>query len=135
MAEKKAELDARIKSAQETLEEYEAKVNQNLLTDEEIRDLKSAPMSGDWRRIGGNLELMAVLAVNLPGFPVLRTKALVASGATQSLFVPIEAEKTETASLSIKIVGSDEVSGRFEALETKLARIQRAYWASVMEKE
>jgi predicted RNase H-like nuclease (RuvC/YqgF family) len=38
MAEKKAELDARIKSAQETLEEYEAKVNQDLLSDEEIRD-------------------------------------------------------------------------------------------------
>jgi hypothetical protein len=38
MAEKKAELDARIKSAQEILEEYEAKVNQNLLTDEEIHD-------------------------------------------------------------------------------------------------
>ena len=32
MAEKKAEPDARIRSAQETLEEYEAKVNQNLLT-------------------------------------------------------------------------------------------------------
>ena len=38
MAEKKAEHDARIKSAQETLEENEAKVNQDLLTDEEIRD-------------------------------------------------------------------------------------------------
>jgi len=38
MAEKKAELDARIKSAQETLEEYEAKVNQDLLSDEEVRD-------------------------------------------------------------------------------------------------
>jgi hypothetical protein len=38
MAEKKAQLDARIKSAQETLEEYEAKINQNLLTDEEIHD-------------------------------------------------------------------------------------------------
>jgi hypothetical protein len=38
MAEKKAELDARIKSAQETLEEYEAKVDQDLLTDQEIRN-------------------------------------------------------------------------------------------------
>src|SRR5699024_6608649 len=34
------------------------------------------PLSGDWRTIGGNLELVAALAVNTPGFPI------VASGAT-----------------------------------------------------
>lgn len=36
----------------------------------------AAPLSGDWRRVGGNLELVAALSVNTPGFP------LVASGAT-----------------------------------------------------
>lgn len=36
----------------------------------------AAPLSGDWRTIGGNLELVAALAVNTPGFPI------VASGAT-----------------------------------------------------
>ena len=29
-------------------------------------------LSGDWRRIGGNLELVAALAVNVPGFPIPR---------------------------------------------------------------
>jgi len=38
MADQKAELDARITSAQEILEEYAAKVNQHLLTDAEIHD-------------------------------------------------------------------------------------------------
>lgn len=36
-------------------------------------------LSGDWRRIGGNLELVAALAVNVPGFPIPRP-ALAASG-------------------------------------------------------
>lgn len=41
-------------------------------TEEQIRDGLSAPLSGDWRNIGGNLELVAALSVNTPGFPVLR---------------------------------------------------------------
>lgn len=44
----------------------------------------SAPLSGDWRRIGGNLELVAALSVNTPGFPVPRTFAN-RSGASMSL--------------------------------------------------
>jgi hypothetical protein len=42
------------------------------VTDEQIAALRRSPLSGDWRRIGGNLELVAALAVNSPGFPVLR---------------------------------------------------------------
>lgn len=41
---------------------------------EDIRTLRSSPLSGDWRRVQGNLELVAALAVNVPGFPVPRTK-------------------------------------------------------------
>jgi hypothetical protein len=57
------------------------------LTDEQIRTFRAAPLSGDWRRIGGRLELVAALAVNTPGFPVPRTRArvLVASGVQQSV--------------------------------------------------
>lgn len=40
-------------------------------TEEQVRAGLSAPLSGDWRSIGGNLELVAALAVNTPGFPVL----------------------------------------------------------------
>lgn len=52
---------------------------------EKVRSLRSSPLSGDWRRVGRDLELHAVLAVNVPGFPVPRTHGLVASGATQAL--------------------------------------------------
>jgi len=52
-------------------------------TTEQVRTLMSAPPSGDWRWIGGNLELVAVLCVNYPGFPVPRISARVASMAGQ----------------------------------------------------
>lgn len=42
-------------------------------------------VSGDWRRIGGKLRLVGLLAVNIPGFPVPRMRARVASGAQQAL--------------------------------------------------
>lgn len=60
------------------------------VTDEQLRALRSSPMSGDWRTSGGNLELVSVLAVNLPGFPVPRVTAMVASGRTASLIRPTE---------------------------------------------
>lgn len=37
-----------------------------------IRAGLTAPLSGDWRNVGGNLELVAALSVNTPGFPVPR---------------------------------------------------------------
>lgn len=45
----------------------------------------SGQVSGDWRRIGGKLRLVALLGVNVPGFPVPRMRARVASGVTHSL--------------------------------------------------
>ncbi|QGH80020.1 capsid maturation protease and MuF-like fusion protein [Gordonia phage NHagos] len=37
-------------------------------TAEQIEEGMSAPLSGDWRAVGGHLELIAALAVNTPGF-------------------------------------------------------------------
>lgn len=55
------------------------------VTDEQVRSLRSSPLSGDWRRVGAGLELVAALAVNVPGFPVPRTQGMVASGRMFSL--------------------------------------------------
>lgn len=38
------------------------------LSDEQVREIMSAPPSGDWRRFGQHLEMVGVLAVNIPGF-------------------------------------------------------------------
>ncbi|WP_415395200.1 hypothetical protein ACMTN4_07470 [Rhodococcus globerulus] len=51
--------------------------------DDRVAELRRSGVSGDWRTIqrgSNNLELVAVLAVNVPGFPVPRTQALAASG-------------------------------------------------------
>jgi hypothetical protein len=56
------------------------------VTDEQKRVLRASPLSGDWRRVGGNLELVAALAVSVPGFNIPR--GLVAGGALDSLQLP-----------------------------------------------
>lgn len=51
-----------------------------------VYELQAAgQVSGDWRRIGGELRLVGLLAVNVPGFPVPKMRARVASGQPQAL--------------------------------------------------
>lgn len=53
---------------------------------DKVHELRaSGQVSGDWRRIGGQLRLVGLLAVNVPGFPVPRMRARVASGMTYAL--------------------------------------------------
>lgn len=54
-------------------------------TPEQIATIRAAAVSGDWRSVGGALEMVAVLAVNSPGFPVPRPKAGLVAGAQVSL--------------------------------------------------
>jgi len=49
-------------------------------TESQLRTLRAGSLSGDWRRIGGNLELVAALVVNVPGFPIPRTQVASAGG-------------------------------------------------------
>lgn len=67
-----------------------------------LSELASAPLSGDWRHVGGGLELVAALAVNTPGFPVVQVHrrgaddlALVAAG----VLVPEQPAAPEEASV------------------------------------
>jgi len=51
-----------------------------------VYELQAAgQVSGDWRRIGGQLRLVGLLAVNVPGFPVPKMRARVAGGQVQAL--------------------------------------------------
>jgi hypothetical protein len=57
------------------------------VTDAQVRSIRASSVSGDWRPINGRLELVAVCAVNCPGFPIPRARvaagspiALVAAG-------------------------------------------------------
>lgn len=64
------------------------------ISDEKVHELRTAPLSGDWRRNPntGQMDMIAALAVNAPGFPVRRVGmsngaqvALVASLADSSV--------------------------------------------------
>lgn len=50
--------------------------------DMDMAQLRRSPLSGDWRRINGSMELVAALAVNTPGFPIV---SMTASGEPESL--------------------------------------------------
>ena len=53
-------------------------------TAEQLAAAEAAPLSGDWRRVGAGLELVAALSVSTPGFPVRREYSA-AEGALDSL--------------------------------------------------
>jgi hypothetical protein len=52
---------------------------------EKIEELRRSPISGDWRPYRGNLELIAGLGVNSPGFPIPRVLIATAGGKQLSL--------------------------------------------------
>lgn len=53
------------------------------VTESQLRAIRASSVSGDWRPINGKLEMVAVCAVNAPGFPIPRAR--VASGAPIAL--------------------------------------------------
>lgn len=54
-------------------------------TPEQVAVLRASSVSGDWRQINGALELVGILAVNTPGFPIPRVRAGLVAGAQVSL--------------------------------------------------
>jgi len=77
------------------------------VTGARLRELRGAVLSGDWRRIGGRLRLVAILAVNVPGFPVPRMTAQVQSG-----------DADWSAMVAAGVVTSDRAEHVREALAT-----------------
>lgn len=84
-----------------------------------IRKLRASGVSGDWRPINGNLELVAVCSVNVPGFPVPRAR--VASGHVYALVAcgvePIIQKRIESLTAAAVMEAVDAVSDRVGMLE------------------
>lgn len=55
------------------------------LTPEQVRTFRAAPLSGDWRMVGGALEMVASLSVNVPGFGVPRPHGFIKADRLESL--------------------------------------------------
>lgn len=82
---------------------------------EQIRALRASAPSGDWRPIKGQLELVAVCQVNVPGFPIARAR--VASGQVMAL---VAAGASTLAKMKSDPV--NELAVRLENIERELAK-------------
>ncbi|QHB37154.1 hypothetical protein QDA03_gp87 [Microbacterium phage Terij] len=98
---------------------------------ERRRAFMSAPISGDWRRVGNALEMVGALSVNIPGFGVPRPSghvrdnnlvSLVATG----MVVPMSDETAETLSADdIRWMQSFVASGKRNQMADLVARRNR----------
>ena len=103
-------------------------------TEEQVFAGVSRPLSGDWRRWGGSLQLAAALSVNTPGYPVLsgahdargRDLSLVAAGVLQ-----VEERGPRRANAMQRLVKEAVQQGiadhvRQEAMSTRMASVHTA---------
>lgn len=95
-------------------------------TPAQVRALRASAPSGDWRPINGNLELVAVCQVNVPGFPIART--MVAGGQLTAL---VAAGAAPLAQLRAK--ETDVLEERIKALEMQELEKKRAEALSIMQ--
>jgi hypothetical protein len=99
-------------------------------TEAQIRALRASAPSGDWRPIGGSLELVAVCQVNVPGFPIAR--AMVAGGAVMALVAAgaydMAIMKSEAVmALSMRAQGLNELAaGAPKDLKSRASAAKRA---------
>jgi hypothetical protein len=94
---------------------------------EQIRALMASDVSGDWRRIGSGLELVAVLAVNVPGFGKVRVgmhDGLVASLVASTHVEPDDPTRRIVARIAASIGRTPE--RRREELAARVARLREA---------
>jgi hypothetical protein len=79
---------------------------------------RTSPVSGDWRRIGGALEMIAVCSVNTPGFPVPRARVAFSAGYQRALIgtfgiTPVSGEWAEATAPHASFVRTrDEETAR-----------------------
>jgi hypothetical protein len=95
---------------------------------------RSSPVSGDWRRVGGSLEMIAVCSVNAPGFPVPRARVAFGANAFARGGHEKGVQKTLIASTGIVPVSGDHSTDVNEVTELRIpteddAKTARAKWA------
>jgi len=71
----------------------------------------SSPVSGDWRSIGGSLEMIAVCAVNTPGFPVPRARVAFSAGAQRTLVGTFGITPVKGAAPHVHDIGNPDDDG------------------------
>ena len=92
-------------------------------TPEQIATIRASATSGDWRAIQNSLELVGILSVNTPGFPIPRAKIGLVAGAQVSLVASgvcpceFEAEITEIPAEVEQAVESEVIAAELTMLD------------------
>lgn len=104
------------------------------VTPEQVRALRASAPSGDWRPIKGQLELVAVCQVNVPGFPIARARvasgqvmALVAAGASalaQMRDDPVSELSRKVERLELAVTG-DSLTAAARELSARVAAVKK----------
>lgn len=89
--------------------------------DLKVRQLRASAVSGDWRPINGNLELVAVCSVNVPGFPIPRAR--VASGQVLAL---VAAGVEELVEVRMQQIAASGMVSAIDALSDRLSLTEAA---------
>ena len=93
--------------------------------DVKLRTIRASSVSGDWRPINGNLELVAVCAVNVPGFPI--PQARVASGAPVALVAAGTSEIVDTLMMQRgEIAEISAFTAALEAFDKRMRLVEDA---------
>jgi 2'-5' RNA ligase len=94
-------------------------------TEEMLLAAQASKLSGDWREVGANLELMAAHCVNTPGFPISRIAASVKDGRTVSLVAAGAVERAEPQHLDAGVTASfvEQVADAIEARAQRRAEM------------
>lgn len=88
--------------------------------DLKLHKLRSCGLSGDWRRIGAGLELVAALSVPTPGFPVPRAR--IASGEPRAM---VAAGALAPTGRPVDVLSGLDVDSFAEAVAERLAARQK----------
>lgn len=90
----------------------------------QVAALRSAgQVSGDWRRVGGKLRLVGLLAVNVPGFPVPKTRTRMNDGQQFALVAAGLPSVAPGSQLTLRLESSpseEEMRRAMEALARKV---------------
>lgn len=100
-------------------------------TERQVREGLSAPLSGDWRSIGGHLELVAALSVNTPGFPVISGRDD-AHGRVASLIASLSPRQARTPLTSGVLRAVARETARETVREYREAEARRARAAALI---
>lgn len=84
------------------------------LSPEGLRDLRANPPSGDWRSLRGRLEMIAALAVPVPGYQTPQL-SLTASGEVATLVLPGYCEECVESEVEQEAVGVEKTKGYIRA--------------------